>query len=404
MSSHSPKTEAELAGLVSDAARKRAAIMIEGGGTRPVGNPVNASTVLKTTGLKGITLYEPGALTVVAKAGTPLEDINKAMAKENQQFPFEPPDYSGLFGVKGKSTIGGVVATGASGPRRFQAGGARDSLIGVRFVSGEGEIIKNGGRVMKNVTGYDLVKLMCGSHGTLGVLTELSFKILPKPEMTGTVAIEGLEDQAAVEAMAQAASSPFDISAASHATGGSKTDALTMIRVEGFSGSVKYRTEQLKELLAPLLPKNAAISLDLDQDKTTAEWKRVRDVEAFHSAQGAVWRISCRAGDGPAIAAEIRKALDVETIYDWAGGLIWLLLAKGTRGAGNIIRKAVNAKGGHATLFRRDASVDEIIPAFHPEAPRIAEISENLRHQFDPAGILNPGRMVLAGQYETEGA
>jgi glycolate oxidase FAD binding subunit len=398
MTTHTPKTEEEISVLLKEAAKNRTALLVKGGGTRPIGNPVNADATIRATGLSGITLYEPGALTIIAKAGTSLEAMNKALEKENQQLPFEPADYSGLFGIKGKSTIGGVVGTGVSGPRRLQAGGARDSLIGVRFVSGEGEIIKNGGRVMKNVTGYDLVKLMCGSYGTLGVLTEVSFKILPKPEMTGTVLIEGLEDPEAIQAMAKAASSPFDISGAAHATKGVDGEPVTMIRVEGFTESIKYRTGRLKELLAPLVPPTAQISIELDQVKNAAGWRWIRDVEAFHGAEGALWRISTKAGDGPAIAAKIRENLDVDTIYDWAGGLIWMQLPEGASGAESVIRGAVDTMGGHATLFRSDASVGEAIEAFHPEHPRIADISEKLRRQFDPAGILNPGRMAMIRQ------
>jgi len=398
MTIHTPKTEEALADFLREASGNLAPVTIVGGGTRPIGNLLKTDTVIQTAGLKGITLYEPGALTIVARAGTTLEAMNKALAGENQQFPFEPADYSGLFGIKGKSTIGGVVGTGVSGPRRLQAGGARDSLIGVRFVSGEGEIIKNGGRVMKNVTGYDLVKLLCGSYGTLGVLTKVSFKILPKPEMTGTVQIEGLDDQAAVQAMAKASSSPFDISGAAHATKGIDGEPVTVIRVEGFHESIKYRTGRLKELLAPLVPPTAQISIELDQANNASIWQRVRDVEAFHGRTGALWRISTKPGDAAAIVATIRESMAVETVYDWAGGLIWMQLEEGAAGGDKVIRAAVDAKGGHATLFRRDETVSETVEAFHPEHRRIADISEKLRRQFDPAGILNPGRMAMLRQ------
>ncbi len=404
MSSASPKSEDELSAEIAAAAANATGLAIEGGGTRPIGNQVAASRHLKTGGIKGITLYEPGALTIVAKAGTTLEELENALAKENQQFPFEPPDYSGLFETKGKSTIGGVVATGASGPRRLQAGGARDSLIGVRFVSGEGEIIKNGGRVMKNVTGYDLVKLLCGSHGTLGVLTEVSFKVLPRPEMTGVVMVRGLEDQAAIEAMARASSSPFDISGAAHLTSGPHGEPLTMIRVEGFAESIRYRTGRLKELLGKQVPQTAMIDIELDQERAVSAFRSVRDVEAFHGSNGAVWRLSLKAGDGARTTSGIAQKMPVTPIYDWAGGLVWLLLEEGQGGAEAVIRGAVNEVGGHATLFRRDPSVMETIATFHPEHPRIEEISHNLRRQFDPAGILNPGRMSACGVRLREGA
>lgn len=393
-----PKTEDALAETVDEAAAKHTTLRVAGGGTRSIGNPVQAEAALQTGSLSGITLYEPGALTIVARAGTRLCDLEETLAGENQQLPFEPPDYAGLFEAKGKSTIGGVVATGASGPRRLQAGGARDSLIGVRFVSGEGKIIKNGGRVMKNVTGYDLVKLMCGSHGTLGVLTEVSFKVLPKPELTGAVLVEGLDDAAAISLLARAVSSPFDVSGAAHATRGLDGEPVTMIRVEGFEQSIRYRTEKLKELLAPHLPPKAQLVVELDRKRTAAGWRWVRNLEAFHGTSGAVWRISVKPGDGPRVAAAIRDSLSVETLYDWAGGLLWVLLEEGQKGAEPVIRGAVNKVGGHATLFRHDPDVSGAVEAFHPEHPRIAQISADIRRKFDPAGILNPGLMASTGQ------
>ena len=188
-----PTSEAELADAIRASAAKGTKLHIRGGGTRAgLGHGVTGQLV-DTTGLKGVALYEPGALTIVAAAGTPLETIEKTLAKEGQRLPFEPMDHRALYGTNGKSTIGGVVAANVSGPRRIQAGACRDSLIGVRFVDGEGTVIKNGGRVMKNVTGYDLVKLMAGSHGTLGVLSEVAFKVLPMPEAGATVIVHGLD-------------------------------------------------------------------------------------------------------------------------------------------------------------------------------------------------------------------
>ncbi|MBL1438115.1 MAG: FAD-binding protein, partial [Rhodobacteraceae bacterium] len=223
-----PSTEAELAEMV---ARAKAPLEIIGGGTRQIGR--TKGEPLHTSGLSGISLYEPEALTLVAQAGTPLAEIEALLAKNGQRLPFEPYDLRPLQGTTGTPTIGGVVATNASGPRRIQAGACRDSLIGVRFVDGLGRIIKNGGRVMKNVTGYDLVKLMAGSHGTLGVLTEVSFKLLPAPEATATVLVQEGETTSAAT-MAKALASPYDVSGAAHAGG------VTALRVEGLEGSVSY--------------------------------------------------------------------------------------------------------------------------------------------------------------------
>ncbi|MCB1421606.1 MAG: glycolate oxidase subunit GlcE [Nitratireductor sp.] len=388
-----PDSEASLAETVREHFARRKPVRIVGGGTRPVGNPVDVTETLSTGRLSGITLYEPGALTLVAEAGTTLETITDALAEEGQHLPFEPADYCALLGTKGKSTIGGVVAAGVSGPRRVQAGAARDSLIGVRFVSGEGEIIKNGGRVMKNVTGYDLVKLMCGSYGTLGVLTEVSFKLLPRPQATGTVLITGLDDHAAVTVLSRALGSPFDVTGAAHLQKDADGNPVTMIRCEGLPESVKYRTGRLKDLLAPLLPSAAGLSVENVAESNAAIWKQVRDVETFAGRDGAVWRLSVKPSDGPDVVSDISGKLDCEALYDWGGGLVWLLVDAADDEAATVIRAAVDARGGHATLFRCNANGESGTDAFHPEHPRIAAISQNLRRQFDPAGILNPGLM-----------
>ena len=388
-----PDSESATGEIVREHFRKRKPLRIAGGGTRPVGNSVDAAQTLSTGGLSGITLYEPGALTLVAEAGTLLETIGDALSAEGQHLPFEPADYRALLGTRGNSTIGGVVAAGVSGPRRIQAGSTRDSLIGVRFVSGEGEIIKNGGRVMKNVTGYDLVKLMCGSHGTLGILTEVSFKLLPRPQATGTVMVTGLDDRAAVTALLKALGSPFDVTGAAHLQKGDDGKPLTLIRCEGLPESVGYRTGRLKDMLAPMLPASAELAIESDPARNAGIWKQVRDVEPFAARKGGVWRLSVKPSDGPDVVSEIAGKLGCEALYDWGGGLVWLLADAADGEAAAVIRGAVDARGGHATLFRRNTPGNGSVETFHPEQPRIAAISQNLRRQFDPAGILNPGLM-----------
>ena len=388
-----PDSESATGEIVREHFRKRKPLRIAGGGTRPVGNSVDAAQTLSTGGLSGITLYEPGALTLVAEAGTLLETIGDALSAEGQHLPFEPADYRALLGTRGNSTIGGVVAAGVSGPRRIQAGSTRDSLIGVRFVSGEGEIIKNGGRVMKNVTGYDLVKLMCGSHGTLGILTEVSFKLLPRPQATGTVMVTGLDDRAAVTALLKALGSPFDVTGAAHLQKGEDGKPLTLIRCEGLPESVGYRSGRLKDMLAPLLPASAELAIESDPARNAGIWKQVRDVDPFAARKGGVWRLSVKPSDGPDVVSEIAGKLGCEALYDWGGGLVWLLADAADGEAAAVIRGAVDARGGHATLFRRNTPGNGSVETFHPEQPRIAAISQNLRRQFDPAGILNPGLM-----------
>jgi glycolate oxidase FAD binding subunit len=357
----SPQTEAELADVIRDATGPLA---IQGGGTRGV---VVAGEALETTNLSGITLFEPGAMTVVAKAGTPLAEIEKAVEAENQRLAFEPMDHRVLLGTTGEPTIGGVMAANVSGPRRISVGAARDFLLGVRYVDGMGQIVKNGGRVMKNVTGYDLVKLMAGAHGTLGVLTEVSLKVLPRPEMEATLVLHGLDDMAAVAAMARALGSPFEVSAAAH----DPSTGETVLRVEGFANSVGYRTEQLKLLLG------GEITVE---ENSSARWAAWRDVSAFAQAKGDIWRVSCKPSDGPLLVA---KANAAGVLYDWAGGLIWMQTV-----AGYDLRAALGTYGGHATLVRGTGH-----SRFEPENAGVARITAGLRARFDPRGLLNAGLM-----------
>ncbi len=379
-----PSNETELAGVVKAAASKGRRLRIRGGGTRSrLGRPVEADEILSTTGLTGISLYEPGALTIVAAAGTPLAEIKATLNAEGQRLPFEPMDHRGLLGSEGEPTIGSVVACNISGPRRIQAGACRDSLIGVRFVDGQGTVLKNGGRVMKNVTGYDLVKLMAGSYGTLGVLTEVAFKVLPKPEACGVVLIQGLDDRAAVKAMSAAVGSPYDVTGAAHLPVGVDGDPVTMIRVEGFEASVTYRGGKLRDLLASY----GDISIESDPAKTEAGWAHVRDVAPFHDREGDVWRVSVKPSDGPDLIGAMRDAgQSADVIYDWSGGLIWVLTPEGTD-----IRP--HCPAGHATLIRASEETKNRLPVFQPQVEVLERISRDLREKFDPKNILNPGLM-----------
>ena len=316
-----PKPETALAEAVKAAAAKKTPLHIKGGGTRAgLGHGVTGE-VLNTSGLKGISLYEPGALTIVAAAGTPLETVEKTLAKENQRLAFEPMDHQALYGTNGKPTIGGAVAANVSGPRRIQAGAARDALIGVRFVNGEGTVIKNGGRVMKNVTGYDLVKLMAGSHGTLGVLTEVAFKVLPMPETSALVSVAGLEPARAVEAMSAALTSPFDVTGAAHLAA---RTPRTMIRVEGFEGSVKYRAGRLQDLLGSF----GDVDVSLNDKANQQAWADVRDVKQVAGGEGDVWRLSVKPSDGPAVRDSLPSGAAVQ--MDWGGGLVGARVPAGT--------------------------------------------------------------------------
>lgn len=364
-------TEEELAEAVRDAGGP---LRIRGGGTRDVGRPV-VGEVLDVSGLSGITLYEPDALTLVARAGTPLAEVEAALAAEGQRLAFEPADWRGLTAARGEPTLGGMAATNASGPRRVQAGACRDAMLGVRFVDGTGAIVKNGGRVMKNVTGYDLVKLLAGSWGTLGILTELSLKVLPSPEAVATLVINDLDDRRAVQAMTSALVSPFDVTGAAHGQG------ATMIRIEGFAASVAYRTGRLVERLAAF----GAVRVERDADAAGAMWRAVRDVAAFHGLPGDVWRLSVKPSDAPDLVARSQAQ---SALYDWGGALVWLLSPEGTD-----LRAMLGDFSGHATLIRAARRTRARVAPFQPEAPQLAAISASLRARFDPGGLLNPGLM-----------
>ena len=329
-------------------------LAVQGGGTRGV---PKAGTVLSVAGLSGITLYEPGALTLVAQAGTPVADIEAALAQENQRLAFEPMDHRGLLSTTGSPTIGGVMAANVSGPRRISVGAARDFLLGVRFVDGQGVVIKNGGRVMKNVTGYDLVKVMAGSYGSLGVLSEVSMKVLPRPETQAALVLHGLDDAAAVRAMAAALGSPFEVTGAAH----DRACKKTMLRIEGFETSVLYRLERLRDLLGNM---GAEITVS-DEHQTAEAWTATRDVAAL--------------------------AVAVNKTFANADGLIWLRCA-----AGHDLRQKLGAFAGHATLVRADSETKARLGVFHPENAGVARLTSALRAKFDPKGLFNAGLMEHA--------
>lgn len=374
-----PKSEAELAEVVAAA---QGPLRIIGGGTRDIGARVQGE-VLSVANLSGVSLYEPGALTLVAGAGTPLSEVETVLAAEGQRLAFEPMDHRPLLGTSGVPTLGGVVAANVSGPCRIQVGAARDSTLGLRFVDGMGRILKNGGRVMKNVTGYDLVKLMSGSWGTLGVISEVALKVQAIPETEATLVSEGLDAGAAVAALSAALGSPYDVSGAAYLTG----SGGARVRLEGLEGSVRYRVERLRE-------ETCAGWQVVEEGASRALWREVRDVLPLVDHRGVVWRVSVKPSDAPAL---LRSLGNPEAVCDWGGGLIWLALpdegdVRDDGGAAQV-RAAVARLGGHATLVRGSANLRSSVPVFQPEQAPLAVLTNGLRARFDPRGILNPGLM-----------
>ena len=387
-----PKSEEEAANTVIAAKKTGTHLRIVGGGTRStIGRAMQADASLSTAALSGITLYEPNEMVISAMAGTPLSMVQDKLAENNQMLTFEPMDHRNLLGVKGEPTIGGVVAGNISGPRRIFGGAARDSLIGVRFINGKGEIIKNGGRVMKNVTGLDLVKLQAGAWGTLGLLSEVTFKLLPTPERQATLMIEGLSDELGVSALCQAAGTPFEPTALAHLPAGIGAKvARTLIRVEGFSKQVDYRLQRLKKALSEF-----GKFKKIEGYEHEILWAEIRDVDFLAKPRDkAVWKLSVRPTSAPNTVEVIKQAVDCVYYYDWSGGLIWLAVDEADDAGEETIRNAVNAADGYATLVRGSKKLRAKIDVFEPQPAPLATLSKGIKQSFDPDHLLNPGLMV----------
>lgn len=370
------------------------------GSKRLIGRPSQTDLTLDLSGLTGITLYEPEELVLSARAGTPLAEIEALLDKNNQQLAFEPMDYGPLLGGQaGQGTIGGVIATNLSGPRRIKAGAARDHFLCVTAVTGRAETIKSGGRVVKNVTGYDMCKLLAGSCGTLAAMTDVTIKVLPKPETEASVLVTGHDDARAraCAAMAAAMGSSCDVSGAAHLPdhvasyfdGLPKPEASTVLRLEGVAPSVAHRKAALAALLQPFGP----VAL-LDEKDSSLLWRSIREVRPF-AAEAArerpLWRISTAPARGHELVDLITPA--AQMFYDWAGGLVWVAMPFAHEPDAASIRGAVGKLGGHATLVRAPASVRAALDVFEPQSAGLAALSKRVKEGFDPKGVLNPGRM-----------
>jgi glycolate oxidase FAD binding subunit len=384
-----PASEAEAAALVGQAREKERKLDIVGGGTRAgLGHPPRADVAISTAKMSGIAFYEPAEMVICAEAGTPLAQIEAVIAQRGQMLPFEPMDHRSLYGTEGEPTIGGLVAGNISGPRRISAGAARDALIGLRLVNGRGEIIKSGGRVMKNVTGLDLVKLNCGAHGALGLITQATFKLLPRPERAATIVIRRLDDKRAIEVLSLALGSPFGVSGAAHISAGMGREfPRSFLRLEGFADSVDYRVAALLNLLAPFGAKHA-----LEAEDSERIWRDIRDAGFLAApANRAIWRISLAPSKAAGFVANLGPHV-LAHFYDWGGGLVWLSSEASTEAAATI-RAALAPRGGHATLIRAPDELREAVDVFEPLSQPLTRITRGVKASFDPDGIFNVGRM-----------
>ncbi|MBI1209112.1 MAG: glycolate oxidase subunit GlcE [Azospirillum sp.] len=399
-----PRDEAEVVAAVEWAAGNQQPVELVGAGSkRGWGRPVEAQAVLDLSGLSGVTLYEPNELVLTARPGTTLGVLEDALAGGRQHLAFEPPDLGPLLGrPAGQGTLGGAIACNLAGPRRIKDGAARDHFLGVKAVSGRGEAFKAGGRVVKNVTGYDVCKLLAGSFGTLAAMTEITVKVLPAPEQTRTLVIAGLDDLAAVRALTQALQSPHEISGAAHLpaalaarSGVAKIAGIgssaTLLRLEGFGPSVKARVESLQGELAGF--GDLAALTDLD---SKALWREIADVSCLvDEPERPVWRLSVPPAQGAQVVGRIRETLAVDAFFDWGGGLIWLAAPADAEAAGaGAVRAALTPWGGQASLVRASAATRASLPVFQPEAPTLAALSARVRAGFDPLRILNRGRLT----------
>jgi glycolate oxidase FAD binding subunit len=382
------------------------------GGKRLIGQPMATNALLDLSALNAVTAYEPNELIITVQAGAPLADVLSLIDSRNQQFAFEPVNTSQLLGTPDTGTIGGMIGAGLAGPRRIRAGGARDHLLGAHAVSGFGDSFKAGGRVVKNVTGYDLCKLLAGSWGTLAVMTEVTLKVMPRPESERTLMLRGLDDITANRAMTAALGSPFDVSGAAHVPNsafragagagaladplvglGSPREAVTLLRLEGITASAIHRAAALAAVLAPF-----GTAEILPDAASAAVWSSIRDVQPF-AANGSlggwpVWRIVCPPASGGALGELLARDTGGEVIYDWGGGLIWAALPPKPDAQAALLRQRVDAVGGHATLIRASEQVRREVDVFHPQQPGLAALGERVRHSFDPKNILNRGRMA----------
>ncbi len=402
MDTFAPTSADQVTELVTASIANEAPLAVGGNATKAgLGRPVEAAHTLSTRDLRGIHFYEPSELVVSAGPGTTMRELKDLLDQHGQELAFEPIDYGLIYRTEPLSgTIGGMVAVNAAGPRRIKAGAARDHLLGFTAVSGRGEVFQSGGRVMKNVTGYDLSKLMTGSFGTLGVFTDLTLKVLPKAEMEETLVIHGLDDAKAIEVMTTASGLPHEVSSFAHlpadiagrlpaATGASR--ALTAFRLEGPEVSVTKRrqdlVEQFKDCGGEFATLTPAASAEL--------WQAVRDCAPLANLKADLWRLSVTPTEGANVAETIKRAgVDAKAYYDWAGGLIWLATTKPAVTAATPIRSAISAAGGgHATLIRASAAARREVDVFEPQPAALAALTARIKNGFDPERILNRGRM-----------
>lgn len=403
MTQYQPDSASEVSEIVSAAAAAGETITLTAGGSkRGYGRPVDAHHRIELGRIAGIVDYDPSELVLTARAATPMAQILGELRQQSQMLAFEPPDWGSLLPSEGQPTIGGVIACNLAGPRRVRAGAARDHFLGFEAVNGLGEIWRGGGRVVKNVTGYDMSKLQAGAFGTLSALTEITIRVVPRPETTCSVVLEGLHDEGAVQMMADGLNSPHEVSAAAHLPGdiagnaavpalAGASSGVTLLRLEGHGPSVAFRAAALARALGA--------TRVLDDAESRATWAAIASVQPL---LGGTDRLIWRLCPIPALAARAMAEI-VATMprargfYDWGGGLVWVSLEPdeaGADGGAVAIRAAlVCLGGGHATLLHAPETLRRTVPVFDPPDRALGALTRRVKASFDPHGILNPGRL-----------
>lgn len=398
---HHPAADWELRRVIADAAHRREPLEIVGSGSRrKIGKPMAPMAAVSTLAMRGLSLYEPTELVMGARVGTRVADIETELAHRGQMLAFEPLDLGPALGVDSRdATIGSLFACNHSGSRRIATGAARDHLIGIKAITGTGDEVKSGGRVMKNVTGVDLVKALAGSFGTLAVLTEVTFKVVPMPEETQTLLLAGLTEDIAIEALTGAMATPYEVSGAvhidaalasrlHHKPAGAEGRSLTALRIENFSAFVAYRSGALREAL-----KQFGEIATLDDASSRVFWGELARLSMLAGSSKPLWRVSVAPSKAPLVVASIRRYHEADAYYDWSGGLIWLEVPDAADAGATDLRRVLATHGGHATLIRAEPAVRAAVDVFQPMDLGIARLTRGLKQAFDPYAILNPGRM-----------
>jgi len=397
-----PHTKKEVLDIIRATINDKASIEIIGAGSkRGWGRPYQTSELLDLSKLSTVTLYEPQELVMTADAGTRMEDVRQILAENHQHLAFEPPDLSLLYGgSKDTGTLGGTVAANLSGPRRIQSGAARDYCLGFVAISGRGEEFKSGGRVVKNVTGFDLSKLLSGSFGTLAAMVSVTIKVLPSPEKTRTALVFGLDDKMGIQALSETLQGPFEVNAAAHLPAGiaknssiarinTQGQSVTAVRLQGPAISVEKRCQGVKALWQCYEGFE-----ELHSHNSDGLWSEIRDIGSLLNNQSnQIWRISVPPSEGADLVAKIRSDIQCKTFFDWGGGLIWLATDGKLEGVGTIIRSALRLAGGHATLLRGSSELRLTSDVFQPQEPALYRLTKSVKDNFDPGRVLNPGRM-----------